>query len=327
MIVPNFWAEYRARSRSAGKQVTVRRHGWSMESEAEALRMAKDRAEEALGRILVGGEKLDRREPKVPYNGSDGFPIREEVLARYGEEVITRNAYGAHCLNTPRALFADIDLEPRESVRAVLYALLILTVISIAAGFALGNWRMAIGMVSLSLVLTPSVVSLARRFIIAARGGVESLALRRLHRFLEANPSWSIRLYRTPAGYRLLATHRPFEAAEDEVRDFFAKVDADPVYIRMCRNQRCFRARLTAKPWRIGISAHMRPRPGVWPVDPDKIAIRNEWITAYEARAASFAACRYLDTMGSGIVHESLRAVIELHDRRSGALDTDAPIA
>lgn len=108
MIVPDHWAEARRVLRTIGGQVTVRRFGWSESSHLDAQSMAEIRAEEASQRIL-SGEKLSKREPKVPYNGADGVPIREEVLARHGEEVITRNGYGAHCLNPPRVLFADID--------------------------------------------------------------------------------------------------------------------------------------------------------------------------------------------------------------------------
>lgn len=111
MIVPDFWAEARRQHKSPGKQITVRRFGWSNVSEADALAIAEERAETALGRIL-SGENLQKREPKVPYNGAAGIPIREEVLERHGEQVITRNSYGAHCLNSPDALFADIDLRP-----------------------------------------------------------------------------------------------------------------------------------------------------------------------------------------------------------------------
>jgi hypothetical protein len=102
MIVPDHWAEARKQHRASGKQITVRRYGWSATSEADALANAEARVDEALRRI-VAGEKLDKREPKVPYNGAAGVPIREEVLARHGEQVITRNAYGAHCLNSPNA--------------------------------------------------------------------------------------------------------------------------------------------------------------------------------------------------------------------------------
>jgi hypothetical protein len=95
----------------------------------------------------------------------------------------------------------------------------------------------------------------------------------------------------------------------------------------MCVIQRCFRVRLTAKPWRIGIASHMRPRPGVWPVRPERIAACNEWVANYEAQAAAFAACRYVESLGSGEIHESLRPVVELHDRESHALLASAKLA
>ena len=37
-------------------------------------------------------KKLERREPKVAYNGALGVPIREEVLSRHNNAVITRNS-------------------------------------------------------------------------------------------------------------------------------------------------------------------------------------------------------------------------------------------
>jgi hypothetical protein len=326
MIVPDYWAEARKQHRSSDVQVTVRRYGWSTVSEADALAMAETRADEALRRIL-SGEKLNKREPKVAYNGASGVPIREEVLARHGEEVITRNAYGARCLNTPNALFADIDFAPPNSAKPALVAFAILAVISAMVGVSMKSWSVTLGMLAASLIAAGLLSALVRRLTVAARGGPEQIARRRLDDFLSRNPTWNLRLYRTPAGYRVLATHQPFEATETEVQSFFSAVSADPVYVRMCINQRCFRARLTAKPWRIGISAHMRPRPGVWPVRAERMALRSEWIAGYEARAAPFAACRFVGSIGSGVVHESLKAVIELHDHESKAHVADATLA
>ncbi len=326
MIVPDHWAEARSQHRAAGRQVTVRRFGWSAASAADALSMAQARADEALQRI-VAGEQLDRREPRLAYNGAAGIPIREEVLARHGDDVITRNAYGAHCLNSPDALFADIDFAPERSARPALIAFAVLAAASVAAGMATRSWGLALGLLFASLIASAPLAGLAGRLAVAARGGAERIAHRRLAGFLLRNPSWNLRLYRTPAGLRVLATHRPFEAAADEVQRFFAAVRADPVYVRMCTNQRCFRARLTAKPWRIGIAAHMRPRPGVWPVRADRLAVRNEWVANYEARAAGFAACRYVESMGSGVVHPRLAPVVELHDRESRALLPAARLA
>jgi len=94
MLIPEFWAESRARHRSKNRQITVRRFGWSEASQAEAQAMADQRVRESLDR-LIAGESLTRREPKVPYGGADGLPIREEVVRRAGPDVLTRNSYGA----------------------------------------------------------------------------------------------------------------------------------------------------------------------------------------------------------------------------------------
>lgn len=326
MIVPDHWAEARKQHKAAGKQVTVRRYGWSVTSAAEALANAEARADEALSRILVG-EKLNKREPKVAYNGADGVPIREEVLARHGEQVITRNAYGAHCLNSPNTLFADIDFNVEHSSKAAVLSFAFLVLLSAMAGMLLQSWTATLGLLFAALILAIPIAKLGLRLAVAARGGAERIARARLVNFIAVNPSWNIRLYRTPAGYRVLATHQSFEATSKEVQQFFSAVSADPIYVRMCSNQHCFRARLTAKPWRIGISAHMRPRPGVWPVRPEGIPVRNAWVENYESQAAAFAACQYLESLGSGIVHESVKPVMELHDSESRALQIGANLA
>lgn len=318
MLVPEFWAEARKQHRDGKRQLTVRRFGWSNDSQDEALAMAELRAAEALSRLLAG-EKIERREPKIAYNGADGVPIREEVLSRHGEEVVTRNAYGAHCLNTPRALFADIDFDAPSRAREVLLVLVLMAGGSVLAGLYFHRWEVVLILLLLSLSLAFPLASLLCRLLIAWRGGPERLARQRVLTFLARHPDWNLRLYTTPNGLRLLATHRPFSADEPEVLQFFSAVGTDPVYVRMCLNQRCFRARLTAKPWRIGIAAHLRPRPGVWPVDPARLPLREQWVAEYESKAAEFAACRFVESLGSGKVHRDLRPVIELHDRESRA--------
>jgi len=326
MIVPDHWAEARRQHREAGRQVTVRRFGWSTTSAADAQAMADARAEAALARLLAG-EKLPRREPKVPYNGAHGVPIREEVLARHGEEVVTRNAYGARCLNSPAVLFADVDFSPEAGVKPVLASFAVLAAAALLSALALTSWRVGLGLLLAALLLAAPLARLVRRTTVAAQGGPEARIRRRLARFVAAHAGWGVRLYRTPAGLRLLATHRPFAPDEAEVAAFFAAVAADPVYVRMCLNQRCFRARLTAKPWRIGIAGHLRPRPGVWPVSAQGMALRAAWVAGYEAKAARYAACRYVETVGSGELHERVRQVVALHDRESRALDEAAPLA
>lgn len=326
MIVPDHWAESSKKYKASGKQITVHRYGWSNTSEADAQFNAHARVEDALLRIL-SGEKLSKREPKVAYNGADGVPIREEVLARHDEQVITRNAYGARCLNSPNALFADIDFDEERTARSTRLTFALLFLASIVSGGLLRSWPVTITLLIASLVMSAPLANVACRLSLRARGGSEHIARTRLLAFLAQNPSWNVRLYRTPAGLRLMATHQQFDATADEVKSFFTAVSTDPVYMQMCSNQRCFRARLSAKPWRIGIPTHMRPRPGVWPVRPAQVPIRREWIAKYEKAAAGFSACRYIESLGSGIVEPAIKTVIELHDQESGALIVDAPLA
>lgn len=326
MIVPDYWAEAKRRHRSHRKQTTVLRYGWSVDSLEDAQRMADQRADEALRRIL-SGEKLQRREPRLAYNGAEGTPIREEVLERYGRHVVTRNAYGAHCLNTPDGLFADVDHTEQWGTTSVLIALIGTVAVAAAVRISTESWGFATLAAFFCWIALSSGFHAMRRRRYPSVDKDERRAIQSVEKFVAERPSWNVRIYRTTAGLRLLATHQPFEPRSQEVSDFFDAVGADPVYVQMCRNQNCFRARLTAKPWRIGIESHLRPRPGVWPIREESKAIRKTWINAYEAKHPGFASCHYLASFGSGIIHDSIRDLVDYHDRHSHALMPDLPLA
>lgn len=316
MIVPGYWAEARLQSRTSERQVTVRRFGWSDVGEAEARAHAELRARDALERIL-SGERLTRREPKVAYGGAEGVPIREEIVDRHGATVITRNSYGARCLNTPDVLFADIDHDERPKGIVRLVVLLLAAGGSVFLSFGSGVWWAGLVSFLVLAVLHGELAwALERAF---APGDGETRARQEVERFLQAHPDWRVALYRTPAGLRVLALHRRFSPREEEASAFFRAVGADPVYVRMCERQNCFRARLTAKPWRIGIERHLRPRPGVWPVAEDRRAERERWVRDYERIATGYAACEFLEVAGDLTEDPGARAVRDLHDRLSRA--------
>jgi hypothetical protein len=94
----------------------------------------------------------------------------------------------------------------------------------------------------------------------------------------------------------------------------------------MCQKQHCFRARVSAKPWRIGIVAHIKPRPGVWPVNPERLPDRERWVREYEHAAAGYAACRFLESFGRGPIDRDVDEVRRLHDELCRA-DRDMPLA
>lgn len=316
MIVPQYWAEARMQYKGRRRQITVRRFGWSDTSQTEAQVNAERRAREALEE-LRDGEPLPRREPRVAYNGADGVPIREEVLERHGEAVITRNAYGARCLNTPDVLFVDIDFERRAPLCFAFALFGSGAAVALLAGWLLHSAAVLALLMLAALFASGLLVNHLHALYIAWCGGFEALARRRIEVFLRRHPDWNLRVYRTPAGLRVLVTQRTFRPDEPAVAECFTALGADPRYARMCRHQQCFRARLSAKPWRIGVAG--RPRPGLWPVESQWLHLRRHWVERYERMAGEFAACRFVASLGSGQTDPRVAIVQHLHDTLSGA--------
>jgi hypothetical protein len=323
MIVPSYWAEARTTARVKGRDVALRRFGWSDTSTADAQAQAELRVAEAAQRA-ARGEDVARRELKLTYNGAQGLPIREEVLARHGDAVITRNAYGARCLNVPDLLIADVDFDTRPPAVQRIGLQLLLVCVSLTVLFTLGvgviGTVAAIGSYLLGSVVTHGLAG--RR-----TDESEGRSRERIDAFLAGHADWRLRIYRTPAGLRLIATHARFAAAAAQTQDFFKAIGADPLYARMCLNQHCFRARLSAKPWRIGIAGHLKPRPGVWPISAERLPDRQAWVRHYEREAEAYAACRYVETLGSGVDDTGLLTLVALHDTESRALDDIRPLA
>lgn len=325
MIVPRYWAEARARERSSGRQVTVRRFGWSNASEAEAQANAEARAAEALRRIMAG-EKLARRDLKQPYNGAQGLPIREEIVSEHEATVITRNSYGARCLNTPDVMFVDIDFETAPSGGYVLLTMAPLILIAFAIGWARSSGWAFLGMMVITFLISTSVATWVWRACTHLRGGLEKQARKRVEGYLRTHPEAHLRLYRTPAGLRVLAMHKTFDPREPAVAECFKALGTDPIYALMCANQNCFRARVSAKPWRIGVREPLRPRPGVWPIKPERLPARKHWVDTYEKAAQRYAACRFIEALGSSTHTVATHSVQALHDEMCRAT-SDLPIA
>lgn len=186
-------------------------------------------------------------------------------------------------------------------------------------GFAMESKVLGITLGLLALILSGAVARSLHRLRQRVGGGAEQVARARIVRFVERHPHWSLRVYRTPAGLRVMATHQTFEPGDSAVAECFTALDTDPIYVRMCLNQQCFRARVSPKPWRIGIRDHLRPRPGVWPVAPEHLPRRAAWVAEYEAAAVKFASCEWIDSLGCGLIHPDVRPVQELHDELSRA--------
>ena len=324
MIVPDYWAEARLQERINGSQVTIKRFGWSDESEGAAQAHADARAAEAMARARRG-EKVRRIDHKVAYNGAEGLPIREEIIEKHDDTVITRNTYGALCLNTPDVLFADIDFDtspPRALSFTVFLALLL---VAAAVAFTYQSLWLLLALAVAVLIVGSALTVLFNRLYMRLTGGPEQRALGVVEEFARNNPQAHLRVYRTPMGFRVLAMHQTFEPGSEEATRFLQALHADPLYVRMCNNQHCFRARVSPKPWRIGME-RLGPRPGVWPIRRERMPARQRWVEKYRQLAQPYAACRFIKALGNERSNMKTRQVQVLHDQLSRA-DSDLKLA
>ena len=137
-------------------------------------------------------------------------------------------------------------------------------------------------------------------------------ALARLREWHVRQPDWALRVYRTRAGLRLLATHEQFDPVSSATQALLASLGSDPLYTVLCRSQACFRARLTPKPWRIGLNAPHWSYPFETPAHEARF---QAWLQRYEAASPRFAVCRLVAELGPRRQVAEASAVLAIHDR------------
>jgi hypothetical protein len=92
----------------------------------------------------------------------------------------------------------------------------------------------------------------------------------------------------------------------------------DPLYAMLCHQQQCFRARVSGKPWRMGLNG-LSTQERRWPLPAASQAARQQWVSDYEARSARFAACRFIDQLGATTLCSAAQTFVIWHDESSKA--------
>lgn len=142
-------------------------------------------------------------------------------------------------------------------------------------------------------------------------------ALGKLREWQARQPDWALRVYRTKAGLRVLATHDHFDPVASGTGQALASLGSDPLYTTLCRTQACFRARLTPKPWRIGLKAPSWRYPFASAAQEARF---QDWLQRYEAAAARFGVCQLMAELGARRQTPEAAAVVALHDRYACAV-------
>jgi hypothetical protein len=136
-------------------------------------------------------------------------------------------------------------------------------------------------------------------------------------------PAVSFRVYRTFAGFRLMATDSLMDPKSRETEAMLSAFGADPFFTKLCNLQASFRARLTPKPWRVGC----RLPPASYPFDSLEVERRySEWLREYEAAIQGKATCAFLESIGPGKTLPESAAVVAEHDRAC-RVGEDLPLA
>lgn len=326
MQIPSYWSEACTRFESpfrAGQEKVIRRWGWSEVNQAYAMAHAEERVANAK-RDFLAGKPVAHRQAQHEYPLEDGHPIREEVVRRAGDVVITRNGYGALCLNTPNVLFADLDYprppRPAGPSRRVSW-------LGVAAGAALAAAGALFAGAAIATVGAAGLLAYQLKARNLRKGfAPKAVLLSRIESYLEQHPERLLHLYETPNGMRALVMDRTFDPLSQESETTLAALSNDPLFVRLCRQQQCFRARLTPKPWRVPTLGSARPPKKLWPLDAERLVKHREWVARYEAQTQGFAACRYLETRGNAPACAAALAVQAVHDEISSA-HTSKPLA
>jgi hypothetical protein len=245
--------------------------GWSDASVREASEKAEDRARKVMGILKSGSAPAD-------YEYGLRQPLREEILEEAGDGtpahvVVTRNRYGALVLNTESVMFIDVD--------------------DVKGPSRTGFLELIFGKRKDESILRQEA---QKRVIVETIEKMENLK--------------SV-LYRTRAGFRILVLSRLFDPSSAEALAVLQAFGSDPLYVKLTRNQKSFRARLSPKPWRCGVG---RP-PAEYPRESaDTQREFAGWLAEYRESAGDYAVCESLGEFGSGSVLPAASAVRARHD-------------
>lgn len=150
----------------------------------------------------------------------------------------------------------------------------------------------------------------------------QQLILQTLQTWHAERRQHTFRIYQTFAGFRLMFTEGPHQSHTPATIALLRSLNSDPLYVRLCERQRCFRARLTPKPWRCGMR-----QPGIrFPYASDAEEQKQRaWEDQYIRTTAGYATCRLIGTLGNAPIHPTLLPLVELHDRYT--LNESKPLA
>jgi len=136
----------------------------------------------------------------------------------------------------------------------------------------------------------------------------------KIEQYQKQNPTYTIKVYETFAGLRVVVTNKVFENYSDSAKAIFTALGADPLYVKLCQAQSCFRARLTPKPWRINLN---RPASRFPRNEQPEINEFASWVQKYELASRPVSTVKLIAKFGNDFEHPDVARVLAVHDQYS----------
>ncbi len=254
--------------------------GWSNDSAEKAHEMALQHLAAAKERILVADPPR-----QGAYGYGDGRPLREEVVSTLPD------SDGSNLAVISRNGYGSLVLNTRKVM-----------------------------FIDLDFESTPSVEGSFFQRLFGGKKSPQDNALAHVERVAQGYPQWSFRVYRTAAGLRLVLLSSLVDAKDPHWIEVLEAFGSDPLYIKLCRTQSSFRARLTPKAWRCDYR-----RPGLtFPYGPSGRQYMDRWLKGYEGVCQKYTTCHLLTTIGPEVMPSGVSKVLKLHD--AAAVDAAKPL-
>jgi hypothetical protein len=145
-------------------------------------------------------------------------------------------------------------------------------------------------------------------------GGQDKLKIFDMVRKFASTPKYQeygFRIYETYQGARAIVLGKDFDPRDRETGKMMSEFNCDPLYMRLCQKQGCFRARLTPKPQRM----RMRRYKVQFPRAGDDAALQ-QWLADYERESRDYCVCKFIEQVGA---RHPVNNVVHLHDEITGA--------
>jgi len=148
----------------------------------------------------------------------------------------------------------------------------------------------------------------------------KTFLLNKIEAYQKKNPNISIKVYETYAGLRFVVTNKTYNPMDAAVESLFSDLHVDPLYKRLCKQQTCFRARLTPKPWRLNLErpASRFPR-GSGKMQNDF----EDWLKKYQLSSANKSVVNTLASFGTSAMHPDVEKVLRVHDSYACGIYTE----